>query len=111
MANTKPQKLTHVRKPSEPVRLEPGEAVHVGVDVPKASSSVALFSDRRGLLTTWVQPARPEVRLERLRPLREGVAQVVSEAGPTGVGLARPLRAEGFDCQVIAPSKRLAPVG
>jgi transposase len=111
MSNTKARKLTIVRKPSEPIRLEEGEAVHVGVDVHKASYSVALFSDRRGLIATWVQPARPEVLLERLRPLREGIAQVVYEAGPTGFGLARRLRAEGYEVQVIAPSKLLASVG
>ena len=60
MSNTKARKLTVVRKPNEPIRLEPGEAVHVGVDVHKASYSVALFSDGRGLIATWVQPARPE---------------------------------------------------
>src|SRR4051794_26820189 len=111
MSNTKPRKLTVVRKPNEPLRLEPGEAVHVGVDVHEASYSVALFSDGRGLLTTWVQPARPEVLLERLSPLEEGVSQVVYEAGPTGFSLARRLRAEGFKVEVIAPSKLLAPVG
>jgi transposase len=111
MSNTKTRKLTLVRKPNEPIRLEPGDALHVGVDVHKASYSVALFSDRRGLIATWVQPARPEVLLERLRPLREGIAQVVYEAGPTGFTLARRLRAEGYNAQVIAPSKLLAPVG
>jgi transposase len=111
MSNTKTRKLIVVRKPTEPIRLERGEAVHVGVDVHKASYSVALFSDRRGLIATWVQPARPEVLRERLRPLQEGVAQVVYEAGPTGFALARGLRAEGFQAQVIAPSKLLAPVG
>ena len=111
MSNTKARKLTLVRTPNDQIRLEEGEAVHVGVDVHKASYSVALFSDRRGLITTWVQPARPDVLLERLRPLREGIAQVVSEAGPTGFGLARRLRAEGYKAEVIAPSKLLAPVG
>jgi transposase len=111
MSNTKPRKLTVVRKPNGPLRLEPGEAVHVGVDVHKASYSVALFSDRRGLLTTWVQPARAELLLERLRPFKVGVSQVVYEAGPTGFSLARRLRAEGFQVEVIAPSKLLAPVG
>src|SRR5262249_19221077 len=33
------------------------------------------------------------------------------EAGPTGFALARRLRAERFQAQVIAPSKLLAPVG
>jgi transposase len=111
MSNTKPRKLIVAREPTETLHLEQGEAVHVGVDVHKASYSVALFSDRRGLITTWVQPARPEVLLERLRPLREGIARVVYEAGPTGFTLARRLLAEGFKAQVIAPSKLLAPVG
>jgi hypothetical protein len=67
MSTTKTRKLTLVRKPNEPIRPEEGEAVHVGVDVHKASYSVALFSDRRGLITTWVQPARPEVLIGRLK--------------------------------------------
>ena len=37
MSNTKTPKLTTTRTPSQPIRLEPGEAVHVGVDVHKAS--------------------------------------------------------------------------
>ena len=77
MPSTKTRKLTVARKPLEPLRLEQGEAVHVGVDVHEASYSFALFSDARGLIATWVQPARPEVLIERLRPIREGVAQVV----------------------------------
>ena len=32
MWNTKPPKLTVVRKPAQPLCLEQGEAVHVGVD-------------------------------------------------------------------------------
>ena len=111
MANTKTRKLTIVRTSTQPLRLEQGEAVHVGVDVHKSSYSVALYSDSRGVLTTWVQPARPEVLLERLRPVQSCIAQVVYEAGPTGFGLARLLRAEGYKAQVIAPSKLLAPVG
>ena len=95
MSNTKTRKLIVVRKPTEPIRLAPFEAVHVGVDVHKASYSVALFSERRGLIATWVQPARPEVLRERLRPLQEGVAQVVYEAGPTGYGLQRALAQRG----------------
>ena len=33
MSNTKARKLAVVRKPNEAIRLEQGEAVHVGVDV------------------------------------------------------------------------------
>jgi transposase len=111
MSNTEAWRLRIVRTSNSPLRLEPSEAVHVGVDVHKATCSVALYSNGRGVLTTWVQPARSEVHLERLRPVRDGVAQVVSEAGPTGFGLARRLQAEGFTAQVIALSKMLAPVG
>src|SRR5262249_43177875 len=111
MANTQTRKLKIVRKPNPPLCLEEGEVIHVGVDVHKASYSVALYSVERGLLTTWTQPARPELLIERLQPTRGAVAQVVYEAVPTGFGLARRLRAEGYEAQVIAPSKLLAPVG
>jgi transposase len=111
MSSTQTRKLPVVRTSTQSLRLEAGEVVHVGVDVHKASYSVALYSDARGVLTTWVQPAGPEILLERLRPLREAIARVVYEAGPTGFGLARRLRAEGYQAQVIAPSKLLAPVG
>src|SRR5262249_24114976 len=111
MANTQTRKLKIVRKPNPPLCLEEGEVIHVGVDVHKASYSVALYSVERGLLTTWTQPARPELLIERLQPTRGAVAQVVYEAVPTGFGLARRLRAEGYQAQVIAPSKLLAPVG
>src|SRR5512135_3294432 len=100
-----------VRTPTAPVRLDQGETVHVGVDVPKATYHVAFYSGTRGLLATWVQPARPEVLIERLRPIRDQVAQVVSEAGPTGFTPARRLRAEGLSAEVIATSKLLTPVG
>jgi transposase len=105
MSNSKTRTLSIVRTPNHPLRLEPSEAVHVGVDVHKATYSVALYSDGRGVLTTWVQPARPEVLIERLSPIREAVAQIVYEAGPTGFSLARRLRAEGFTAHVIATSK------
>ena len=82
------------RPASAALRCEPDEVIHVGVDVHKATYHVALLSDRRGLVATWVQPARPELLAERLAPLREQVAQVVYEAGPTGFSLVRRLRAD-----------------
>src|SRR4029453_5994041 len=62
MANPKARKLTLVRKPNDQIRLEEGEAVHVGVDVPKAPYSVALFSYRRGLIATWGESPPAEGR-------------------------------------------------
>src|SRR3954454_2397896 len=94
-----------VRPAPAALLCEPGEVIHVGVDVHKATYHVALLSDRRGLVTTWVQPARPELLTERLTPIREAIAQVVYEAGPTGFALVRRLRADGFRAEVIAPAK------
>jgi hypothetical protein len=48
MSNTQ-RKLTVIRIAIRPLHLEPGEAAHVGVDVHKASSSVATSSDARGV--------------------------------------------------------------
>ena len=50
------------------------------------------------------QPARPEALPERLRPIREGIARVVYEAGPTGYGLAREFAKRDVECVVAAPS-------
>jgi hypothetical protein len=37
MTNTESRELKITRTPNQPLRLEPGEAVHVGVDVPGRS--------------------------------------------------------------------------
>ena len=100
-----------VHTSTDPIRLDRGERAHVGVDVHKLTYHVAIVSDRRGLITTWGQPAAPEVLLERLKPIHKPIAQVVYEAGPTGFGLVRRLRAEGYTAQVIAPSKLLVAAG
>jgi transposase len=86
-------------------RLDAGERVHVGVDVHKRSYHLALWSERRGLVTTWVQPAAPQALRRRLGPHRPQIAQVVYEAGPTGYALVRTLREAGFAAEVIAPSR------
>jgi hypothetical protein len=102
MVNIESRTLKITRTPNQPLRLEPGEAVHVGVDVHKASSRVALYSPRRGLLATWVQPAQPELLWERLRPIRQGIAQVVSEPATTG---SSPTRAIGSNPPTWACSR------
>jgi transposase len=105
MTRNSTRTLSIVRPASAPLLCEPGEVIHVGVDVHKATYHVAILSDRRGLIATWVQPARPELLAERLTPLREGIARVVYEAGPTGFALVRRLLADGFHAEVIAPAK------
>lgn len=99
------------RTSSTSLRLDQGEHIHVGVDVHKRTYSVAVFSGDRGLIAAWAQPASPEALADRLRPVKEQVAAVVYEAGPTGFALARRLRSEGLPAQVIAVSGCLVPVG
>jgi transposase len=91
--------------------LDPAESVHVGVDVHKRTYHVAAWSGTRGLIATWVQPASPEVLLERLGPLEGRIAAVVYESGPTGFGLARRLKDANLQVQVIAASRLLVPPG
>lgn len=111
MSNTQPRKHTVARTPTHPLGLEAGDVGHVGVDIHKGPYSVALLGNDRELISIWVQPARPEVHIEQLRPLREKITQVVYEAGPIVFSLARRLRVEGFQAQVPVTSKPLAPVG
>ncbi len=103
MTTTTPKRT--VRLNSDPLRLERGETFHVGVDVHKRAYHVAVLSDRRGYLATWVQSANPALLCDRLRPIRKQVARVVYEAGPTGFTLARWLRRADLAADVIAPSK------
>jgi transposase len=107
----KSRNSSDLRRAADALRLAEGERVHVGVDVHKATYSVAIYGGDRGLLATWTQPAEPEVLLGRLRPIRGQVAEVVYEAGPTGFTLARRLEAEGIAVLVIAPSQLLTPAG
>lgn len=101
MTTTTPKQT--VRLKSDPLRLERGETVHVGVDVHKRAYHVAVLSDHRGYLATWVQPADPALLCDRLRPIRKQVAWVVYEAGPTGFTLALWLRKADLAADVIAP--------
>lgn len=87
------------------VRLESGERIYVGVDVHKRTYHVAIWSDHRGLLAYWNQPAKAELLVEKLAPYRERLVRVVYEAGPTGYGLVRALRGARIKADVIAPGK------
>ena len=85
--------------------LEADERLYVGLDVHKHTYHVAVWSDRRRLLKTWIMPADAEALCRKLEPWRAQVVQVVYEAGPTGYSLVRKLRATRFRADVIAPSK------
>lgn len=92
------------------IALQEGEKLYVGLDVHRRSYSVAVWSDLRGLITHWTQPAEPAVVVSRLAQFNGQVAHVVYEAGPTGYALVRALRAAGFKADVIATSKMLKTV-
>jgi transposase len=87
--------------------MEEATKIHVGLDVHKDSITVAA-----------AQPGQSDVRvvgklahdvnkllkvLDKLGPPQR--LRVVYEAGPTGYGLLRALRARGCECDVIAPSQ------
>jgi len=92
------------------ISAEPGEILHVGVDVHRKSYSVAVWSDQRGHVAHWTQPASPAGLIEKLTPIAGHIARVVYEAGPTGYTLVRALRSTGLAADVIATSMMLKSV-
>ena len=90
---------------SKELRLLPGEGAFVGVDVHRKTYQVSVWTEGREWVAQWTQPADAEALWRRLEPVRAQVAHVVYEAGPTGLGLARALRARGFSADVVAASK------
>lgn len=79
--------------------------IFAGVDVHKSTYHIALWNTEYGLLKYWVAPASPAALVKQLSAIQNRIVRVVYEAGPTGFGLARFLRANGFAADVIAPSK------
>jgi transposase len=77
---------------------------HVGLDVHARTICVALADENgvRALGTIPHDVAKLRKMLAKIGRLEE--LKVVYEAGPTGFGLCRSLRAAGYDCDVIAPS-------
>jgi len=88
------------------IELMGGEMVEVGVDVHRRDYRVTLWSEmRRRVVGAWVQPSDPSILIGVLTPQKAQVERIVYEAGPTGYGLVRALRAAGFRADVIAPSR------
>ena len=87
--------------------MEERSKIHVGLDVHKDSISVAAAEPNRA-------PGRSigKVPHDVPKPLKllakVGTAEqlhIVYEAGPTGFGLQRSLKAKGYSCEIIAPSQ------
>lgn len=80
--------------------------IHVGMDVHKRSIVLAM-RDPSGTVSERTIPHEPKAVARWLRKTKRearGPIRCAYEAGPCGYGLQRQLRAEGIECQVIAPS-------
>jgi transposase len=80
----------------------------VGLDVHARESTLAIFDQATGELTTRRVVGRPHELLPWLRGVARP-ARMVYEAGPTGYGLARRALAEGIEIGVCAPGKTERP--
>ena len=76
----------------------------VGLDVHAHESTMAIFDQATGELSTARVVGRPHQLLERLMEIPIP-ARMVYEAGPTGYGLARRARAWGIELSVCAPGR------
>ena len=76
----------------------------VGLDVHAHESTIAIFDQGTGELTTRRVVGRPHELLPWLRGVARP-ARMVYEAGPTGYGLARRARVEGIEIVVCAPGR------
>ena len=86
------------------------ERTSVGLDVHARSVAAAAIDAVTGeLVRAKLTPSHEHIR-SWLGGLPGPVA-VAYEAGPTGFGLCRALRANGIRCEVIAPSKVTRPAG
>ena len=87
--------------------MEEATKIHVGLDVHKDSITVAAAEPGRSaarVVGKLVHDVPKLVKvLDKVGPPAR--LQVVYEAGPTGYGLLRALRARGYACEVIAPSQ------
>lgn len=76
----------------------------VGLDVHAHESTVAIFDQATGEVTTKRVVGRPHELLPVLRAVPRP-ARMVYEAGPTGYALARRAGAEGIEIVVCAPNR------
>jgi transposase len=76
----------------------------VGLDVHSRESTIAVFDQRTGELSTCRVVGRPHELVKRLMEIPVP-ARMVYEAGPTGYGLARRADAVGIEMLVCAPGR------
>jgi len=87
--------------------MEERTKFHVGLDVHKDSISVAAAEPGRGAARLIGKVTHDVNKLLKVLT-KVGTAEqlhIVYEAGPTGFGLQRALKARGYVCEIIAPSQ------
>ena len=84
--------------------VEAGDVVFIGLDVHKRTVHFALMANGV-IVKTWTMPYHPAAVVSSLKEFQGVASKIVYEAGPTGFGLARALKAAGFPVEVVAPSK------
>jgi len=97
-------KVARQKVSNKPLTVSGQDRVYVGLDVHKKSIHVAVWMNGQ-VVRHWVMAANCAGVLAKLEPLRAALRKVVYEAGPTGYGLARLVRAAGLPLDVVAPSK------
>jgi transposase len=82
------------------------DEVYIGLDVHRRRVNVCVRHNGAEV-ASWVSPPQPEVIVSSLMPLKEATRKVVYEAGPTGYGLYRALKAAGFPAEVWPAGKMM----
>lgn len=83
--------------------IEKKEAVWVGMDVHKRNWNVAIYSAAQNrIVKEWHMDANLEGLLKVLDPIRSNIRRIGYEAGPTGFGLARFLKANELPVIVLS---------
>jgi transposase len=79
---------------------------YAGLDVHKDSTVIAMAEASGGEAKVWGRVASDPIAVEHALAQLGGPSRVRAcyEAGPTGYGLVRRLRAAGYTCDVVAPS-------
>ena len=87
---------------------ENNSVTYVGIDVSKDKLAVAVADGASGSevssLGTFANSHGSVDKLLKRLGVRSARVSVCYEAGPTGYGLYRQVRAFGFECSVVAPS-------
>ena len=102
------KKVTSKHRRIKEITLSKHDQVYVGMDVHKASISVAIWINDH-IELTFNSPVKYADLIEKLTMFGSCLKMVSYEAGPTGYGLARALQRASLPVQVISPSNTPRP--